>query len=150
MLADPEQGLTLDAYLRFHLAKPRRSRGRTGRKHTFRLGPCDAALGTYTARCACAAIVAPLPCSVSYRFKRPDHIDILELAALTSLVKLLAQKGARRERILWCVDSRVVLGAVSKRRSSSSVPSPTTVSLRRSPSTCSGFPRGRETLRSES
>ena len=89
----------------------------------------------------------PLPCSVSfpYRFKRPDHIDILELAALTSLVKLLAQKGVRRERFLWCVDSWVVLGAVSKGRSSSRkvhfrlrLLVYHCLSLRRSPSTCSG------------
>ena len=49
------------------------------------------------ARCACAAIVALLPWSVSfqYKFKTPDHINIWELSALTSLVKRLAHTGAR-------------------------------------------------------
>ena len=55
----------------------------------------------------------------SYQFRQPDHINVLELTALTSLIKHLGNRGARRQRILCCVDSRVVLGAVSKGRSSS-------------------------------
>ena len=71
-------------------------------------------------RCACAALVTPAGWSVlfEYRFRAPDHINVLELTALTSLIKHLAHRGARRQRILCCVDSRVVLGAVSKGRSS--------------------------------
>ena len=72
-------------------------------------------------RCAGAALVTPADWSVlfSYRFRHQDHIDVLELTALTSLIKHLGNRGARRQRILCCVDSRVVLGAVSKGRSSS-------------------------------
>ena len=54
-----------------------------------------------------------------YQFRAPDHINVLKLTALPSLVKRLANRGARRQRILCCVDSRVVLGAVSTGRSSS-------------------------------
>ena len=55
----------------------------------------------------------------SYRFRHQDHINLLELTALTSLIKHLGNRGARRHRILCCVDSRVVLGSVSKGGSSS-------------------------------
>ena len=48
-----------------------------------------------------------------------DHINVLELVALVSLIRRLSNQGARRQRILCCVDSRVVLGAVTKGRSSS-------------------------------
>ena len=44
---------------------------------------------------------------------------MLELVALTSLFRRLSNQGVRRQRILCCVDSRVVLGAVTKGRSSS-------------------------------
>ena len=52
-----------------------------------------------------------------YRFRAPDHTNVRELTALTSLRKHLPNRGAHRQRILCCVDSRVVLGAVSKGRS---------------------------------
>ena len=67
-------------------------------------------------RCACAALGTPADWSVlcGYQFRAPDHINVLQLTALTSLVRHLANRGGRRQRILCCVDSRVVLGAVSK------------------------------------
>ena len=50
---------------------------------------------------------------------RAARARVLELTALTLHIKHLANRGARRQRILCCVDSQVVLGAVSKGRSSS-------------------------------
>ena len=72
-------------------------------------------------RCACAALATPADWSVlfGHRFRAPDHINVLELTALTSLVRHLANRGAGKQRILCCVESRVVLGAVSRGRSSS-------------------------------
>ena len=58
-------------------------------------------------------------CSSGCPSRAPDHFHVLELTALTSLVKHLANRGARKQRILCYVDSRVVLGAASKGRSSS-------------------------------
>ena len=55
----------------------------------------------------------------SYRFRTPRHINVLELEALISLVQRLVDRGAAPVRLLVLVDSRVVLGAVSKGRSSS-------------------------------
>ena len=68
-----------------------------------------------------AALITPAAWTVlfSYRFQRPNHINVLELVALVSLLRRLANKGVHRARILCCVDSRVVLGAVTKGRSSS-------------------------------
>ena len=61
-----------------------------------------------SSRCACAALVTPADWSVlfGYQFRAP-------------LVKHLANWSSRNQRISCCVDSRVVLGAVSKGRSSS-------------------------------
>ena len=71
-------------------------------------------------RSAGAALVTPAAWSVlfGYRFRASDHINVPELTAPTSLVRHLANQGARRQRILCCVHNCVVLGAVSKGRSS--------------------------------
>ena len=58
----------------------------------------------------------------AYRFRVNDHINVLELGALVSLLRRLSNQGARRQRILCCVDSTAVLCAVSKGRSSSRKP----------------------------
>ena len=51
-------------------------------------------------RCACAALVTPADWSVlfEYQFRAPDHINVLELTALTSLVRHLANGVARGSR----------------------------------------------------
>ena len=74
-----------------------------------------------SSRCACADLVTPADRSVlfGYQFRAPNHINILELTALASLIRHLAKPGSAKTEILCCVDSRVVLGAVSKGRSSS-------------------------------
>ena len=41
-----------------------------------------------------------------YRFRAAGHMNLLELAALTSLLRRLNHQGVRRQRILCCVDSR--------------------------------------------
>ena len=68
-----------------------------------------------------AALVTPATWTelFAYRFRANDHINVLELVALVSLLRRLSNQGVRRQRILCCVDSRVVLGAATKGRSSS-------------------------------
>ena len=55
----------------------------------------------------------------SYRFRTPRHINVLQLEALISLVQRLADRGTTPFGLLVLVDSRGVLGAFSKGRSSS-------------------------------
>ena len=55
----------------------------------------------------------------AHRFRKGNHINVLELVALVSLLRRLSNQGVQRQRILCCMDSRVVLGAVSRGRSSS-------------------------------
>ena len=55
----------------------------------------------------------------SYRFVTSKHINLLELESLISLLRRIRREGIRTRRILVFVDSRVVLGAVSKGRSRS-------------------------------
>ena len=57
----------------------------------------------------------------SYRFFASKHINILELESLISLLRRMARERIRAKRLLVLVDSRVVLGAVSKGRSSSPI-----------------------------
>ena len=58
-------------------------------------------------RCACASLVTPANWSVLFgcQFRAPDHINVLELTALTSLVKNLAQAKnqplLRRQQLLF-------------------------------------------------
>ena len=47
------------------------------------------------------------------------HINLLGLESLISLARHITREGIRTQRPLVLVDSRVVLGAVSKGRSSS-------------------------------
>ena len=54
-----------------------------------------------------------------YRFKRPGHINVNEARTYKSLIKTVA-KGEPDTRFLAILDSRVTIGAASKRRSSSS------------------------------
>jgi hypothetical protein len=56
----------------------------------------------------------------SYRFKRPRHINLLELSALTTSVRwVLSFRHSLRSDCLLLSDSAVVVGAVRKGRSSS-------------------------------
>ena len=57
--------------------------------------------------------------SFSYRFRHPQHMNLLELEALISLIRELVDRGLGNRRVLCLVDSRVVLGSVCKGRSSS-------------------------------
>ena len=84
-------------------------------------GTCATQLGLLAASAGSQPVTTPADWSVlfGYQFRGSDRINVLEFTALTSLVKHLANRGARRQRILCCVVSRVVLGAVSKGRSSS-------------------------------
>lgn len=57
---------------------------------------------------------------VSSRWGEPEHINVLELRALTTAVRwVCSHPSAMRHRILILCDSQVVVGAVSKGRSSS-------------------------------
>ena len=72
-------------------------------------------------RAAVARLVVDLPWveSFSYRFRHPQHINLLELEALISLTRGLVDRGLGNRRVLCLVDSRAVLGSVCKGRSSS-------------------------------
>ena len=52
-------------------------------------------------------------------FFEGKHINLLELESLISFLERITSEGIRARRLLVVVDSRVVLGAVSKGRSSS-------------------------------
>ena len=57
---------------------------------------------------------------VSSRWRRPEHINVLELLALTTAVRwVLSFREALNCRVLVLCDSTVVVGAVTKGRSSS-------------------------------
>ena len=73
------------------------------------------------ARAAVAGLVVDLPWvgSFSYRFRHPQHINLLELEALISLIRGSVDRGVGHRRVLCLVDRRVVLGAVCEGRSSS-------------------------------
>lgn len=62
---------------------------------------------------------APLEVLFFACFRVSKHINILELRRLILNVRYLAKKRRRRCRVLIGLDSRVVLGAASKGRSSS-------------------------------
>ena len=72
-------------------------------------------------RAAVAGLVVDLPWveGFSYRFRHPQHINLLELEALMSLIREPVDRGLGNRRVLCLVDSRVVLGSVCKGRSSS-------------------------------
>ena len=52
-------------------------------------------------------------------FWYPQHINLLELEALISLIQGPVDRGLRNRRVLCLIDSRVVLGSMCKGRSSS-------------------------------
>jgi hypothetical protein len=56
---------------------------------------------------------------MSFPWKREKHINVLEVEAVVSYVKLLIRRGVTNRRGIICVDSRVALGAAAKGRSSS-------------------------------
>lgn len=57
---------------------------------------------------------------VSSRWRRPEHINVLEMRALTTAVRwVLSCRQALNCRVLVLCDSKVVVGAVTKGRSSS-------------------------------
>ena len=82
---------------------------------------CATQLGLIAASAGSQPVTTHADWSVlfGYQFRGSDRINVLEFTALASLVKHLANRGARRQRIPCCVISRVVLGEVSKGRSSS-------------------------------
>ena len=84
-------------------------------------GPAPPPPSFVSAHSSAAALITPAAWTelFAYRFRTNDHINVLELVAWVSLLRRLSQQGVRRQRILCCVDSRVVLGAVTKGRSSS-------------------------------
>ena len=71
------------------------------------------------------AVAAPLALKLkwttlfSHRFLAGKHINLLELESLICLLRRIARAGIRAKRLLVLVDSRVVLGAVSKGHSCS-------------------------------
>ena len=72
-------------------------------------------------RAAMARLVVDLPWveSFSYRFRYPQHVNLLELEVLISLIRGFVDRGFVNRRVLCLVDSQVVLGSVCKGRSSS-------------------------------
>ena len=73
--------------------------------------------GLRDSRASAAFLTVGLPFSFRFRAPQRQHIHVLELEALIRLVQRLADRGTVRVRPLVLVDSRVVLGAVSKGRS---------------------------------
>ena len=67
-------------------------------------------------RATVARLVVDLPWveSFSYPFRYPQHINLLELEALISLIRGLVDRGLGNRRVLCLVDSRVVLASVCK------------------------------------
>ena len=84
-------------------------------------GPAPPPPSFISTHSSAAALLTPAAWTefFAYRFRTNDHINVLELVALVSLLRRLSNQGVRRQRILCCVDPRVVLGAVTKGRSSS-------------------------------
>eukprot|EP00971_Amphidinium_carterae_P341681 6480620-Amphidinium_carterae.1 len=62
---------------------------------------------------------APWKVAFYFTFKCHEHINILELRALVRLVQRIQSQGLRRVRILVGLDSKVVIGAATRGRSSS-------------------------------
>ena len=75
----------------------------------------------YDGRAAAAPLVLKMNWATlfSCRFFEGKHINVLELESLISLLRRAAHDGFRARRLLVFVDSRVVLGAVSRGRLSS-------------------------------
>jgi len=71
------------------------------------------------------ALTANVTCALDWSvvfsrgFDFKDHINVLELEAVIMLVKRLSLEGWHHSRVLVAVDSRVVVGAIAKGRSSS-------------------------------
>eukprot|EP00971_Amphidinium_carterae_P325960 6456538-Amphidinium_carterae.2 len=61
---------------------------------------------------------APWKVLFFFQFRTSDHINVLELRALIRLVYRIASWKIRRARVLIGLDSKVVIGAASKGRSS--------------------------------
>ena len=72
-------------------------------------------------RVAVAGAVVDLPWveCFSYRFRHPQHINLLELEALVKLIRGPVGRGLGNRRVLCLVDSRIVLGSVCIGRNSS-------------------------------
>ena len=75
----------------------------------------------HEARAAAAPLALELNWTTlfSYRFFAGKHINLLELESLISLPRRITREGTRARGHVVLVDSRVVLGAVSKGRLSS-------------------------------
>ena len=106
---------------------------------------------------AVARLVVDLPWveSFSYCFRYPQHMNLLELDVLISLIRGLVDRGLGKSSCALYVDSRVVLGSVCKWRSSSrrgrvnfrlrrlgGLLSANNLSLDLCCSTCVGYPLG--------
>ena len=72
------------------------------------LGPAPPPPAFVSTHSSAAALITPASWTefFAYRFRKGDHINVLELVALVSLLRRLSDQGTRRQRILCCVDSR--------------------------------------------
>ena len=70
-------------------------------------------------RAAAAPISMKLNWTTTLSHSKGKHINLLELESLISLLSPVTREGVQARRLLVLVDSRMVLGAVSKRRSTS-------------------------------
>ena len=70
-------------------------------------GPAPPPPSFVSTHSSAAALVTPAAWTelFAYRFRANDHINVLELVALVSLLRRLSNQGVRRQRILCCVDS---------------------------------------------
>ena len=81
--------------------------------------PPPVAISDYRSSAAGAIMNCDWEVCLSRPFTGSRHINLLELDALIMLVKRLKRQGESDIRIIVAVDSRVVVGAVAKGRSSS-------------------------------
>ena len=109
------------AHLQRRLARSVRSSRGEGRTREVRPERCTTPSSMRDARAAAAPFAMTLSWTAlfSYRIVRGKHINLLELESLISLLRRIRREGTRTRRILVLVDSGVVLGVVSKGRSSS-------------------------------
>ena len=75
----------------------------------------------YTGRATAATLAWELSRAtmISHRIFEAMHINLLDVESPMSLLRRVLRGGIRRKRLLVLVDSRVVLGGVSKPRSTS-------------------------------
>ena len=84
-------------------------------------GPEEPPIRLRDERGAAAEVAGDLSWEVclEFDFRHPSHINLLELHVVVAYVRWLSVRGIRNKRVLILCDSQVVVGAVSKGRSSS-------------------------------